>query len=62
MEVGIGLPTQIRDMDAAITPQWASRAEDAGFSSLGSVGRIAYPGVMDTVALAGAEPPPAESD
>ena len=41
-------------MDAAIIPQWASRAEDAGFSSLATVGRIAYPGVMDTVALAGA--------
>ena len=54
MRVGIGLPTQIRDMDAAIIPQWASRAEDAGFSSLATVGRIAYPGVMDTVALAGA--------
>ncbi len=54
MRIGIGLPTQIRDMDAAIIPQWASRAEDAGFSSLATVGRIAYPGVMDTVALAGA--------
>jgi alkanesulfonate monooxygenase SsuD/methylene tetrahydromethanopterin reductase-like flavin-dependent oxidoreductase (luciferase family) len=54
MELGIGLPTQIRDMDAAIIPQWASRAEEAGFSTLASLGRIAYPGVMDTVALAGA--------
>ena len=53
MRVGIGLPTQIRDMDAAIIPQWASRAERAD-SSLATVGRIAYPGVMDTVALAGA--------
>ena len=54
MKIGIGLPTQIRDMDAAVIPQWASRAEDAGFSTLATVGRIAYPGVMDTVALAGA--------
>jgi len=54
MKIGIGLPTQIRDMDAAIIPPWASRAEEAGFSTLASIGRIAYPGVMDTVALAGA--------
>jgi alkanesulfonate monooxygenase SsuD/methylene tetrahydromethanopterin reductase-like flavin-dependent oxidoreductase (luciferase family) len=54
MKIGIGLPTQIRDMDAAVIPQWASRAEDAGFSTLATLGRIAYPGVMDTVALAGA--------
>ncbi len=54
MKLGIGLPTQIRDMDAAIIPQWASRADEAGFSTLATVGRIAYPGVLDTVALAGA--------
>jgi alkanesulfonate monooxygenase SsuD/methylene tetrahydromethanopterin reductase-like flavin-dependent oxidoreductase (luciferase family) len=54
MKIGIGLPTQIRDMDPAIIPRWASRAEEAGFSTLATVGRIAYPGVMDTVALAGA--------
>jgi alkanesulfonate monooxygenase SsuD/methylene tetrahydromethanopterin reductase-like flavin-dependent oxidoreductase (luciferase family) len=54
MKIGIGLPTQIRDMDPAIIPRWAARAEEAGFSTLATVGRIAYPGVMDTVALAGA--------
>src|ERR1700755_1522551 len=30
------------------------RAEQAGFSTLGTIGRIAYPGVQDTVALAAA--------
>lgn len=54
MKIGIGLPNQIRDMRPSVIPAWASRAEEAGFSSLGSVGRIAYPGVMDTVALAAA--------
>ncbi|MCW2913853.1 MAG: class flavin-dependent oxidoreductase [Actinomycetia bacterium] len=38
----------------SVIPEWASQAEKAGFSSLGSVGRIAYRGVMDTVALAAA--------
>jgi alkanesulfonate monooxygenase SsuD/methylene tetrahydromethanopterin reductase-like flavin-dependent oxidoreductase (luciferase family) len=54
MKIGIGLPTQIRDVNPAIIPEWASRAEHAGFSTLATVGRTAYPGVMDTVALAGA--------
>jgi alkanesulfonate monooxygenase SsuD/methylene tetrahydromethanopterin reductase-like flavin-dependent oxidoreductase (luciferase family) len=51
---GIGLPNQIRDVNPAIIPSWASRAEAAGFTSLATIGRIAYPGVMDTVALAAA--------
>jgi alkanesulfonate monooxygenase SsuD/methylene tetrahydromethanopterin reductase-like flavin-dependent oxidoreductase (luciferase family) len=54
MKIGIGLPNQIRDVNPAIIPQWAVRAEEAGFSTLATVGRTAYPGVMDTVALAGA--------
>jgi alkanesulfonate monooxygenase SsuD/methylene tetrahydromethanopterin reductase-like flavin-dependent oxidoreductase (luciferase family) len=54
MKIGIGLPTQIRDMNAAVIPTWAHQAENAGFSTLATIGRIAYPGVMDTVALAGA--------
>jgi alkanesulfonate monooxygenase SsuD/methylene tetrahydromethanopterin reductase-like flavin-dependent oxidoreductase (luciferase family) len=54
MKIGIGLPNQIRDVSAALIPQWASRAERAGFSTLATVGRTAYPGMMDTVALAGA--------
>ncbi|MGW7544286.1 LLM class flavin-dependent oxidoreductase [Streptomyces sp. NPDC054770] len=54
MKIGIGIPNQIRNVKAVVVPEWARRAEEAGFSSLGSVGRVAYPGVMDTVALAAA--------
>jgi alkanesulfonate monooxygenase SsuD/methylene tetrahydromethanopterin reductase-like flavin-dependent oxidoreductase (luciferase family) len=54
MKIGIGLPNQVRQVDAAILPGWAAQAEKAGFSSLATVGRIAYPGVMDTIALAAA--------
>ncbi|MGN9821826.1 LLM class flavin-dependent oxidoreductase [Streptomyces sp. SD11] len=54
MKIGIGIPNQIRDVRADVIPEWARRAEHAGFASLGSVGRVAYPGVMDTVALAAA--------
>ncbi|MFJ3672507.1 LLM class flavin-dependent oxidoreductase [Streptomyces sp. NPDC090106] len=54
VKIGIGLPNQIRDVRPDVVPAWARNAEEAGFSSLGSLGRIAYPGVMDTVALAAA--------
>jgi alkanesulfonate monooxygenase SsuD/methylene tetrahydromethanopterin reductase-like flavin-dependent oxidoreductase (luciferase family) len=54
MKIGIGLPNQVRDVDPTVIPAWAERAEAAGFAALGTIGRIAYPGVMDTVALAAA--------
>jgi alkanesulfonate monooxygenase SsuD/methylene tetrahydromethanopterin reductase-like flavin-dependent oxidoreductase (luciferase family) len=52
--IGIGLPNQVRDVNPTVIPQWAVQAEEAGFSTLGTVGRHAYPGVADTVALAAA--------
>jgi alkanesulfonate monooxygenase SsuD/methylene tetrahydromethanopterin reductase-like flavin-dependent oxidoreductase (luciferase family) len=54
VKIGIGLPNQVRNLNPEIIPQWASKAEEAGFSTLGTVGRYAYPGVSDTVALAAA--------
>ncbi len=54
MKIGISLPNQIRDVRPTVIPTWAARAEQAGFATLGSVGRIGHPGVMDTVALAAA--------
>lgn len=54
MKIGIGLPNQVRNINPQMISQWAKRSEDAGFSTLGTIGRIAYPGVMDTVALAAA--------
>jgi alkanesulfonate monooxygenase SsuD/methylene tetrahydromethanopterin reductase-like flavin-dependent oxidoreductase (luciferase family) len=48
------LPNQVRGIEPAIIPSWAAAAERAGFGTLATVGRIAYPGVMDTVALAAA--------
>jgi alkanesulfonate monooxygenase SsuD/methylene tetrahydromethanopterin reductase-like flavin-dependent oxidoreductase (luciferase family) len=54
MKIGIGLPNQVRGTRPTVIPGWAALAEQAGFSTLGTVGRIAYPGVMDTVALAAA--------
>jgi alkanesulfonate monooxygenase SsuD/methylene tetrahydromethanopterin reductase-like flavin-dependent oxidoreductase (luciferase family) len=54
MKIGIGLPNQVRNVRPAVIPQWAATAEQAGFATLSTVGRVAYPGVMDTVALAAA--------
>jgi len=54
MKIGIGLPNQVRNVRPAVIPRWAAEVEQAGFSTLATVGRIAYPGVMDTVALAAA--------
>lgn len=54
MRFGIGLPNQVRNVNPTVIPDWAARSERAGFQTLGTVGRFAYPGVVDTVALAAA--------
>jgi alkanesulfonate monooxygenase SsuD/methylene tetrahydromethanopterin reductase-like flavin-dependent oxidoreductase (luciferase family) len=54
VQIGIGLPNQVRNVRASVIPQWAAQAQTAGFATLGTIGRLAYPGVMDTVALAAA--------
>ena len=54
MRIGTGLPNQVRNVRPAVIPAFAREAENAGFTSLTTVGRYAYPGVSDTVALAAA--------
>jgi alkanesulfonate monooxygenase SsuD/methylene tetrahydromethanopterin reductase-like flavin-dependent oxidoreductase (luciferase family) len=54
MQFGMGLPNQVRNVNPSVIPAWAASAERAGFRTLGTVGRFAYPGVTDTVALAAA--------
>jgi alkanesulfonate monooxygenase SsuD/methylene tetrahydromethanopterin reductase-like flavin-dependent oxidoreductase (luciferase family) len=54
MEIGIGLPTQVADLDGKTLVEWARRSEAAGFASLGTVGRLVYPNYDDLVALAAA--------
>lgn len=48
------MPNQVRDVDPTLIPRWATLAEEVGFSTLGTIGRHAYPGVSDTVSLAAA--------
>jgi alkanesulfonate monooxygenase SsuD/methylene tetrahydromethanopterin reductase-like flavin-dependent oxidoreductase (luciferase family) len=52
--IGIGLPNQVRNVNPSVIPRWSVQAEEAGFSTLGTVGRHAYPSVADTVALTAA--------
>jgi alkanesulfonate monooxygenase SsuD/methylene tetrahydromethanopterin reductase-like flavin-dependent oxidoreductase (luciferase family) len=54
MKIGIGIPNQVRNMRPDVVPAWARLAEESGFASLTTVGRQAYPGLSDTVALAAA--------
>ncbi|MER7011586.1 LLM class flavin-dependent oxidoreductase [Saccharopolyspora sp. NPDC000359] len=54
MQIGIGLPNQVRNVTPSVLPRWAAQAEQAGFHTLATTGRYAYPGVSDTVALAAA--------
>ena len=54
MEIGIGLPTQVTDLDGKTLIAWAKGAEEAGFVSLGTVGRLVYPNYDDLIALTAA--------
>jgi len=54
MEVGIGLPNAVRGVDRPGIVEWARRAEQAGFSSLGAIDRIAYPNYESLIVLAAA--------
>ncbi|HZA61162.1 MAG TPA: LLM class flavin-dependent oxidoreductase [Actinomycetota bacterium] len=42
MRVGIGLPNGIPGTDASVLPEWARRAEQRPFTSLGVIHRVAY--------------------
>jgi alkanesulfonate monooxygenase SsuD/methylene tetrahydromethanopterin reductase-like flavin-dependent oxidoreductase (luciferase family) len=54
MDVGIGLPNAVRGVERSGIVDWARAAEQAGFSSLGTIDRIAYPNYESLIALAAA--------
>ncbi|WP_433472452.1 LLM class flavin-dependent oxidoreductase [Spirillospora sp. CA-142024] len=54
MDIGIGLPNTVRGTEGATLIDWARRAEDAGFSTLGTIGRLVYPTFDELIALAAA--------
>ncbi len=54
MEIGIGLPNAVRGVERDGIVEWARRADRAGFSSLGTIDRIAYPNFESLACLAAA--------
>src|SRR6202046_3396508 len=52
MEVGIGLPNAVPDTGGRTLVDWARRADEAGFSALGTIGRLVYPNYEDLIARA----------
>jgi alkanesulfonate monooxygenase SsuD/methylene tetrahydromethanopterin reductase-like flavin-dependent oxidoreductase (luciferase family) len=54
MKIGIGLPNTIVGVDRTGIVDWAKQAEEAGFSSLGTIDRLAYPNFESITCLAAA--------
>jgi alkanesulfonate monooxygenase SsuD/methylene tetrahydromethanopterin reductase-like flavin-dependent oxidoreductase (luciferase family) len=54
VDIGIGIPNSVRGTTGAQLLEWARRAEAAGFSSLGTIGRVAYPSHEELTVLAAA--------
>ena len=54
MDIGIGLPNAVRGVDRAGIVEWARSAEEAGFSSLGTIDRLVYPNYESLISLAAA--------
>ena len=54
MDVAIGLPNAVPGTTGKQLTDWARRAEELGFSSLGTIDRIAYPNLEPLASLAAA--------
>lgn len=54
MEVGVGLPTNLRGTNKELVLRWAARAEEAGFASLCMGERLTYSGYDWVLALTAA--------
>lgn len=54
MEIGIGLPSTVPGATGRQITEWARAAEQAGFSTLGTIDRIVYPNYEPMTALAAA--------
>jgi alkanesulfonate monooxygenase SsuD/methylene tetrahydromethanopterin reductase-like flavin-dependent oxidoreductase (luciferase family) len=53
VDIGIGLPSTVPGTDGPTIIEWAEAADEAGFSSLGTLDRIVY-GNYDPIAVLGA--------
>jgi alkanesulfonate monooxygenase SsuD/methylene tetrahydromethanopterin reductase-like flavin-dependent oxidoreductase (luciferase family) len=54
MRIGIGIPNTVPEVQGPLLLEWAKQAEAAGFSSLSTIGRVAYPNYEELTVLAAA--------
>lgn len=54
MDIGIGIPNTIPGVEGAQLLDWARAAEERGFASLATIGRVAFPGYEELITLAAA--------
>ena len=54
MDIGIGLPNTVPGTEGRALVDWARTAEEAGFSTLGTIGRLVFPNYEELVALSAA--------
>jgi alkanesulfonate monooxygenase SsuD/methylene tetrahydromethanopterin reductase-like flavin-dependent oxidoreductase (luciferase family) len=54
MDIGLGLPNTVPGTEGHTLLDWSRRAEEAGFSTLSTIGRLVYSGYEELIALAGA--------
>jgi alkanesulfonate monooxygenase SsuD/methylene tetrahydromethanopterin reductase-like flavin-dependent oxidoreductase (luciferase family) len=54
MEIGIGIPNSVQGATGPDLIEWAKRAEDAGFSTLATIGAVSYPNFEELSVLAAA--------
>lgn len=54
MQVGIGVPNAVPGATGRDLIEWARRADQAGFSSLGSIGAVSYPSYEELTVFAAA--------
>jgi alkanesulfonate monooxygenase SsuD/methylene tetrahydromethanopterin reductase-like flavin-dependent oxidoreductase (luciferase family) len=54
VDIGIGLPNAVPGTEGRTLIDWAKNAEDAGFSTLGTIGRLVYPNYEELVSLGAA--------
>jgi alkanesulfonate monooxygenase SsuD/methylene tetrahydromethanopterin reductase-like flavin-dependent oxidoreductase (luciferase family) len=54
VDIGIGLPNTVPGTEGRTLLDWARNAEEAGFSTLGTIGRLVYPNYEELIALSAA--------
>lgn len=54
MRIGIGIPNAIPGVEGALLLDWAKRADALGFTSLTTIGRVAYPNFEELTVLSAA--------